>query len=55
MVSRPARPVADEIRARADAAGVTLSDYISHALAHHCGMPEHAPALRQDQELPMTG
>ena len=58
LVSRPARAIGDEVRSRADQAGVTISDYISILLAEHCGMPHLAPARkpkRPDEELHLTG
>lgn len=45
FISRPARAVGDEIRRRADAMGLTYSDFIATILAEGLGMPEHAPPI----------
>jgi hypothetical protein len=44
IVSRVARPVGDIIRARADEAGMTITDYVATVLSRAHGMPEFAPA-----------
>lgn len=54
MVTRPARAVGQEVRRRAAASGMHISEYISRVLALECGLPELAPALRTDQELPLS-
>jgi hypothetical protein len=56
LVTRPARPLGDVVRARADEAGLTISEYVAVVLAHAHGMPEHAPATlgaRPQTELPL--
>lgn len=59
LASRPARPVADHVKARAAEYGVTVSDYIAAVLARDAGREDlaHLPARhpQQDQELPLTG
>lgn len=52
FVTRPARPVGDEIRQRADAAGMHYGEYIAAVLAREVGMPELAPvpSVSADQE-----
>jgi len=56
MVTRPFRPVGDEIRVRAEALDMTISDYVSMVLAEAHGMPEYAPKPQHgtDQELPLA-
>lgn len=60
IASRPPRAVADAVIARADARGMTITDYVSAVLAQHVGMddaasfqPVQTPHL--DEELPLTG
>lgn len=55
MVTRPARAVGDEVRRRADAMGLSISEYIARTLALDVGLPDLAPQVRLDEELPMTG
>ncbi len=57
LVTRPAVPVGQAIRTRADACGLTISEYVASVLAEHVGLPDLAPAAKpkRDQELPMTG
>lgn len=55
MVTRPARAVGDEVRRRADAMGLSISEYIARTLALEVGLPHLAPQARLDEELPMTG
>lgn len=57
LVTRPAAPIGQAIRARADASELTISEYIARLLAEHVGLPDLAPAVepKHDQELPMTG
>ena len=45
FISRPARAVGSEVRRRADALGMSYSDFIAMILAEGLGMPEHAPAI----------
>ncbi|BDZ44050.1 hypothetical protein GCM10025865_33490 (plasmid) [Paraoerskovia sediminicola] len=44
FITRTARPVGDVLRERAEAAGLTYSDYIANVLAAHVGLPELAPS-----------
>jgi hypothetical protein len=44
IVTRPARPLGNVVRARADEAGMTISEYVAMVLARAHGMPEFAPA-----------
>ncbi|MBX9244635.1 hypothetical protein ICW40_07405 [Actinotalea ferrariae] len=56
IITRPARPVGDAVRAAADAQGMTISDYIARVLAELHGLPQYAPEPRPvaDQgELPI--
>lgn len=55
MVTRPARAVGDEVRQRADRAGLSISEFIARTLAIEVGLPDLAPQPRSEQELPMTG
>lgn len=57
MVTRPARAVGNEVRQRADSAGLSISEYIARVLALECGLPELAPKPqpKTDRELPLTG
>lgn len=55
MVTRPARAVGDEVRRRADETGLSISEYIARTLALDVGLPDLAPQVRLDEELPMTG
>ena len=55
MVTRPARAVGDEVRRRADIMGLSISEYIARTLALDVGLPDLAPQVRLDEELPMTG
>lgn len=52
---RPARPVGDRVRERADAAGMSYSDYIAAVLARDVGMPDLAPRAERAvlEELPI--
>ena len=43
IITRPMRPLGNEIRARADAAGMTISEYVAMVLANAHGMPQYAP------------
>ena len=57
LVTRPARAVGDAVRARADAQGLTISEYIAAVLAEAHDLPQHAP--RRDihpaqEELPLS-
>lgn len=45
FISRPPRPVGDEVRRRAEALGMSYSDFIAMILAEGLGMPEHAPPV----------
>lgn len=57
IITRPARPVGDAVRAAADAHGMTISDYIAGLLAELHGLPQYAPKPHPgaDQgELPVT-
>lgn len=55
MVTRPPRDTANQIRERAMAAGVSISEYIAAALTRDLANPEPAIKSPQSQELPMTG
>lgn len=57
MMTRPAQPVADEIMRRAEAQGVTITDYIADVLSQHVGRPDLSPRAHEhdSQRLPMTG
>ncbi len=55
MVTRPDRAVGDAVRRRAEETGLSISEYIARALAIDVGLPDLAPTVRIDQELPMTG
>ena len=57
LVTRPSRAVGDAVRARADAAGLTISDYVAALLATVHDLPEHAPrplAGVNQEELPLS-
>src|SRR4051795_4345388 len=43
IIPRPARPLGNVVRARADEAGMTISEYVAMVLARAHGMPEYAP------------
>lgn len=45
FISRPPRPVGDEVRKRADELGMSYSDFIAKILAEGLNMPQHAPAV----------
>ena len=56
MMIRTDAVVGQAVRARADEAGMTLSDYVAALLASEVEMPERAPATpraRTDQQLPL--
>jgi hypothetical protein len=44
IITRPARPLGNVVRARADEAGMTISEYVAMVLANAHGLPEYAPA-----------
>ena len=44
-----------EVRRRADATGLSISEYIARTLALECGLPDLAPEPHQHEELPLTG
>jgi len=43
IITRPVRPLGNVVRARADEAGMTISEYVAMVLANAHGMPECAP------------
>jgi hypothetical protein len=56
IVTRPARPLGNVVRARADEAGITISEYVAMVLARAHGMPEFAPvpsATPKQEVLPL--
>ena len=55
LITRPARPIGDAVRDAAEAAGLTINDYLEALLARTHGLPELVPAAaRLDQvELPL--
>jgi hypothetical protein len=56
IVTRPARPLGNVVRARADEAGMTISEYVAMVLARAHGMPEFAPvpsATPEQEVLPL--
>lgn len=57
FLTRPPRALGDVIRARADEADLSYSEYIATLLAHAHGMPELAPAVlppsQAQEELPL--
>lgn len=56
IITRPARPVGDAVRAAADAQGMTISDYIARVLAELHGLPQYAPEphpVTDQGELPI--
>ncbi len=55
IITRPVRPLGDVIRARADEAGLSISDYVATVLANAHGMPEAAPTRPavQQEVLPL--
>jgi hypothetical protein len=56
IVTRPARPLGNVVRARADEAGMTISEYVAMVLARAHGMPEFAPApsaMPEQEVLPL--
>lgn len=57
VASRPMKPVADEIRARAAARGISMSEYVAAVLSAHTGHPEYAnlPEPIDEEALPLTG
>ena len=57
LVTRPARVIGDAVRARADEAGLTISEYIATVLANVHALPEYAPKARtpsSQEELPLS-
>lgn len=56
MMVRPARPLGDLVRARAEQAGLTISDYVATVLAEVHDLPQYAPqrSSRQQEELPLS-
>lgn len=56
IITRPARPLGNVVRARADEAGMTISEYVAMVLANAHGMPEWAPprsATHEQEVLPL--
>ncbi len=54
IITRPLRPLGDVVRARADEAGLSISDYVATVLANAHGVPQYAPvASPQNEELPL--
>lgn len=45
LLTRPPRPVGDAVREAADAAGMSLSDYVTGILAEIHGLPQYAPKV----------
>jgi hypothetical protein len=57
LVTRPPRELGDAVRARADAAGLTISDYVAGLLATVHDLPQYAPqphAGTAQEELPLS-
>jgi hypothetical protein len=56
LVSRMAKPLADEVRSRAEELDLTYSDYVASVLAEAHGMPQYAPKRhdRTQEELPLV-
>jgi hypothetical protein len=57
LVTRPARAVGDVVRARADEAGLSISEYVAAVLADTHGLPELAPTAIHTSgqtELPLS-
>lgn len=53
-MTRPARVIGEAVRAHAEAAGMSINDYLESLLARTHGLPELAPdAGRLDLELPL--
>src|SRR3954447_4399027 len=50
IITRPARPLGNVVRARADEAGMTISEYVAMVLARAHGMPEYAPVPSTSME-----
>ncbi len=46
IITRPARPLGDIVRARADEAGLSISDYVAAVLARAHDLPQYAPTAR---------
>ncbi len=56
IITRPMRPLGDVVRAKADEAGMTISEYVAKILAEVHGMPQYAPvtsAPSDQRELPL--
>lgn len=55
LVSRVATPIADAVRERAAAEGLSVNDYIARLLAAEVGLTQLAPAPTSDrEELPIS-
>ncbi len=56
IITRPARPLGDVVRARADEAGLSISEYVASVLAEVHHLPQYAPQARppQPEELPLS-
>lgn len=57
LVTRPLRALGDVVRARADDAGMSISEYVATVLATTHGLPELAPTAIHtcgQTELPLT-
>lgn len=61
MMIRPHEDIGRVVRARAHEAGYSVSGYVSAVLAREVGLPDlapepdHTPADKQREELPLTG
>lgn len=56
IITRPVRPLGNVVRARADEAGMTISEYVAMVLANAHGMPEYSPVpstSHQQEVLPL--
>ena len=56
IITRPARPLGDVVRAQAEASGLSISEYVATVLAEVHHLPQYAPhpPSRQQEELPLS-
>lgn len=55
IMCRPLLPVYEEVRARATAKGISMSQYAADVLAEHVGRPDLVRELsRADEGLPLA-
>ena len=52
--SRPLRPVWEAVHARADDAGLTVSQYLADLLAIHVGRPDLVRETEREEGLPLA-